>query len=346
MSRFTPRRVALAVVVSIVGAGLLVWQVRRAGLGEIQRGLQEVGWGFLVILGLSFARFTLRSFAWTTLMGANRFLPRAVGATLAGDAIGNLTPLSLLVSEPAKSIYLRDQVSGTRSFAALTAENFFYSVSVAVFIILGTLAMLQAFAVPPELRLAGVASLALMTVVLAGALWVAWREPALFSGILRRIPVASIANLLSRVRRFEANTYAFLRQSHHPLGVVLSCETSFHVLSFAEAVFTIWLMTGRWAPLAAFVLDTFNRIVNIVFRAVPLRMGVDEAGTAIVAPAVGFTPALGVTLALVRKGRMLVWAAIGVALAIRKGLTLRDVIDRGQPPAPAPTTNRTPSSLV
>ena len=44
------------------------------------------------------------------------------------------------------------------------------------------------------------------------------------------------------------------------LGVVFACETAFHVLSFLEAWLTLWLLTGVSAPLAAFVLDTFNRI--------------------------------------------------------------------------------------
>ena len=84
---------------------------------------------------------------------------------------------------------------------------------------------------------------------------------------------------------------------------------------------TVWLLTGRSEPLAAFVLDTFNRIVNVVFRMVPLgRIGVDEWATRIVAPAVGLLESTGVTLALVRKGRILCWTAIGLVLSIRKGL--------------------------
>src|SRR5439155_18841678 len=107
-------------------------------IDTIRDHLSRVGWGFLVILGLSFIRFALRSFAWTTIVGERVSLAGAIAATISGDAIGNLTPLSLIVSEPAKSMYLRDEVPVARSFAALTAENFFYSVSVALFIVLGT----------------------------------------------------------------------------------------------------------------------------------------------------------------------------------------------------------------
>ena len=329
--RFATGRVVVGALVSIFGLGLLVWQVKQAHPDQIAAALAQVGWGFLAILAVSFVRFGLRSLAWTTLMGGHLSLKGAIGATIAGDAIGNLTPLSLLVSEPAKALYLRDEAPAARSLAALAAENFFYSLSVAMFIILGTIAMLEAFAVPPELRLAGLVSLGLMAAVLAGAFWLAWREPALISATLARMPFPILRGLAARVRRFETATYAFARQSPGRLGGVLACETAFHVLSFAESYYTIWLITGRSAPLAAFVLDTFNRIVNVVFRAMPLRIGVDESSTAIVAPAVGFTSAVGVAIALVRKGRMLVWAAVGIALSVRKGIRVRDMIETGEP---------------
>ena len=323
------RRIAIGTTIAILGAALFVWQVRRVGLAEIRDGLAQVGWGFLVILALSFARFVLRALAWTTLIGDGVPLSSALAATIAGDAMGNVTPLSLLVSEPAKSAYLRRHVSIAKSFAALTAETFFYSVSVAMFIIVGTVAMLEAFAVRPELRFAGLLAIASMTAVLAAALWVVWREPALVSTIVIRLPGLPMRGFVERVREFEMKVYAFARQTHDRLAVVVACETAFHLVSFAESYYTLWLITGRSAPLAAFVLDTFNRIVNIVFRAVPMKAGVDEYSTAIVAPAVGFTQAIGVTLALVRKGRMLVWAGIGMLLAVRRGLTVQEVANTG-----------------
>jgi hypothetical protein len=326
LANVSARRIAQAAAVAIAGVLLLVWQIDRVGVANIRLGLAQVGWGFAAILAISLVRFVLRSAAWVALMDAWRSLGAAIGATLAGDAIGNLTPLSLIVSEPAKSIYLRDRVPGARSFAALTAENFFYSVSVAIFIMLGSAAMLDAFALPPQLRAAGIGSLVLMAAVLASALWIGWREPSLASAAIARIRLPAARALAGRVREFEASTYAFVRQRDRPLGTVIACETAFHLLSFGESYYTIWLITGRSAPLAALILDSVNRIVNVVFRAVPLRLGVDETGTAAVASAVGFSPALGVSLALVRKGRMLVWAAVGIALAARKGLSLRDVM--------------------
>jgi hypothetical protein len=45
---------------------------------------------------------------------------------------------------------------------------------------------------------------------------------------------------------------------------------------------------------------------------VPLRVGVAETGTGLVANAIGAGQAIGVTLALVGKVRVLAWALVGI----------------------------------
>jgi hypothetical protein len=248
-------------------------------------------------------------------------LSRVVAATITGDAIGNVTPLSLLVSEPAKALYLGRGVSASRALAALAAETFFYSTTIAVFIIAGCVAMLATFDVPDAVRWAGLVSLGAMVAALVAALWVVWREPALASAVLARVPVLHLAPLVEKVRGFEATTYGFVRKSPDRIRVVFATEIAFHVVSFAESFLTLWLLTGRALPLEAFILDAVNRIVNIVFRVVPFKMGVDELGAGFVSQAIGLGPALGVTMALVRKGRLLAWAAVGFGLLASRGAT-------------------------
>ena len=76
---------------------------------------------------------------------------------------------------------------------------------------------------------------------------------------------------------------------------------------------------GTVTLLEAFVLETAGRLIVVAFKFVPYRLGVDEAGTALVARALALDPAAGVTLALVRRVRILFWNAAGLMLlAIRR----------------------------
>ena len=70
----------------------------------------------------------------------------------------------------------------------------------------------------------------------------------------------------------------------------------------------------------AFLLESTGRLIVVAFKFVPYRLGVDEAGSALVASALGLEPTVGVTLALVRKLRILCWNAVGVALFARRSI--------------------------
>ncbi|HZI49196.1 MAG TPA: hypothetical protein VFD75_15485, partial [Pyrinomonadaceae bacterium] len=74
-----------------------------------------------------------------------------------------------------------------------------------------------------------------------------------------------------------------------------------------------------------FILESVNRIITVAFKFIPMKMGVDEAGTGRVSKVLQFTMATGVTLAIVRKARDLFWAAAGMILLLQRGLSLRSV---------------------
>lgn len=301
-------------VLLAVGVALLVWTFRRLELTteDIQTGFAKIGIWFGAILLLSLLRFLLRARAWTLLTG----LPLPTGTTLAaiisGDALGNVTPLGLIASEPAKALYLRHRAEPGHTLAALVAENFFYSVSVAIYVVVAAAAMFALFDLNPAVRLVGQLSLGLMAVVLAGAAWLAWQRPTIASRLLGRLPGRTSQVLATRLARFEQRTYGAATTSS--LAAVCGYETSFHLLSLAECWLTFWLLTGETSVAAALVFDGFNRVVNVVAKPIPMRVGVEEGGTALLAGAIGLLPHDGFMLGIVRKVRMIVWAAIGLAL--------------------------------
>lgn len=320
---------ALSLITTLVGLVLLVVLVRRVGAEAIVAGARQVGWGFLAILAISGARILVRGAAWRLCLepADARVVPlgQAFGAGLCAEAIGSLTPLGLLASEPAKAAWVRQTVPFGRAMAAVAIENVLYSISVAIVIAAGTIALLASFNLPSGLRYASEISLALIIIVLVGllaAVWLAGRRLALFGAIAERL--GGRGRFGAGVRTLESRMHEAVHATRGRLLPIALLESLFHVGGVAEAFITIWLLTGT-APtvLAAFVLETANRIVNVVFRFVPLRLGVDEAGSALITNVLGLGTAAGVTLAVVRKARVLCWSLAGIALMIRRGLTLR-----------------------
>lgn len=321
----------ISLVTTAIGLVLLVVLVRRVGAGAVLAGIRQVGWGFLAILVISGARILVRAAAWRLCLDEDDMhavtLPRAFAAGLCAEAIGSLTPLGLLASEPAKAAWVRDVVPFGRAMSAVAVENVLYSISVAIVIASGTVALLLSFNLPQGVRAAGELSLlfvALAFAVLVAAFWLTARRRAVLSSLVERVTAGRLA---AGVRRFESRAQEAVHLSRGRLAPIAGLEALFHVGGVAEAYMTIWLLTGH-APtiLAAFVLETANRIVNVVFRFVPLRVGVDEAGSALMTSVLGLGTAAGVTLAVVRKARVLCWSSAGIVLMIRKGLSIRGLV--------------------
>jgi hypothetical protein len=327
------RRLApLGIIFALLGLLLFAYFIKKAGLTEIVAGIRRLGAGFALILAISSVRHLVRSLAWTRCFEPPyrlRFRD-ALAARLMGDALGNIIPLaSVAVSEPSKAVFVKDRVPLIAGLSALAVENIFYSLSVALFILSGTTTLLLTFSLPKALRYATMGALATTLVILPLGYLVIRREWKFLSGALGRLSNRGIARkwmtkMTPRAETLEQRVYGFYKRNQSSFLIIFALELVFHLTGVAE-IYTTLTYISPIAPtfLTAFILESVNRIINVAFKFVPLRTGVDEAGTGMLSKVLGFTTTIGVTLAIVRKARDIFWAAVGVALMFYKGFSLR-----------------------
>ncbi|HEX8500726.1 MAG TPA: lysylphosphatidylglycerol synthase domain-containing protein [Pyrinomonadaceae bacterium] len=316
------------------GLALFAYFVWRAGPGEIWANISKIGWGFAAIILLAGLRFAVRVQAWRLCFEAPHRLgfAEAFKAYLIGDAAGNVVPLGIVVSEPTKAAMAsRGGVPFAATFSAIAVENIFYMLSVAFFIFCGAAALLAAFPLPKVLRYSSygiVAGAGLFVAFAAYALKREWRflSAALRWTAERGVGRRALSRRLERVAAFEERIYGFYARNRRRFPFLVLCEAAFHALGVAEGYLTIALVSdSRPTVLSAFLFESVNRVITVVFKFVPLRAGIDELGTGHLARVLAFGMAAGVTLAIVRKARMLFWMAAGVALLVARGLSLRGV---------------------
>ena len=324
------------ILFALLGLLLFAYFVRKAGVSLIWAGIQRLGFGFLLILAISAVRQIARSLAWTRCFEAPYSLRfrDAFAARLMGDALGNIVPLaSAAVSEPSKAAFVTNRVPLMASLAALALENIFYSLSVVLLIFSGTTALLLSFSLPKPLRYASLGALAVTVVIAPLGYFIIRRRWKFLSGPMSFLSGRGIAQAwlqekgIPRGRSLEDRIYGFYSRNSNRLVPIFLLEVCFHLAGIAEIYVTLSFISEFVAPtlLTAFILESVNRIINVVFKFMPFRLGVDEAGTGMLARALGFIPATGTTLAIVRKGRDLFWTLVGVALMVRRGLSLRNL---------------------
>jgi lysylphosphatidylglycerol synthase-like protein len=324
----------LGIVFALLGLLLFGYTVKKAGLTEIMGGLRRLGAGFLLILLWSAIRQCARSFAWIKCLEAPyklRFRD-AFTARIMGDALGNIVPLaSMAVSEPSKAAFVRDRLPLMIGLSALAIENIFYSLSVVLFIFSGTTALLLTFTLPKPLRYAALGTLVASVVIAPLAFLIIRQRWKFLSGSFTllgtRVKRSWVEKSIVRAQTMEERIYGFYDRNRAHFLSILALEFCFHLAGVAEVYTTLSFVSDTFAPtlFTAFILESVNRVINVAFKFVPLRTGVDEYGSGALAKVLGFTKATGVTLAIVRKARDIFWTGLGVALMVHRGLSLRGV---------------------
>ena len=329
-SRFAP----LGIIFSLLGLLLFAYFVRRAGVTEIVANIQRLGAGFLLILAISGTRCVVRALAWMRCVEPPYRLPfkSAVLARLMGDALGNIIPFaSVAVSEPSKAVFVRDRVPLLVGLSALAIENIFYALSVALFIFAGTATLLLSFSLPKALRYASLVTLVVTVMIIPAGYFLLRGKRRFLSGSISFFGRAGlapglVAKLTPRLQRLEERVYGFYERSHQAFLSIFACEMCFHFAGIAEIYATLAFISPVAPSLRqAFILESVNRVINVAFKFIPLRAGVDEGGTGQVSKVLGFARGVGVSLAIVRKGRDIFWSALGLLLIWRKGLSLRNL---------------------
>ncbi|HEY3102751.1 MAG TPA: lysylphosphatidylglycerol synthase transmembrane domain-containing protein [Pyrinomonadaceae bacterium] len=350
----TPSRKGLTpfgVISFVLGLALFGYFVKKAGISQILEGISRLGAGLLLVVAISALRQIARSIAWTLCMEPPyrlRFRD-AIRARIMGDAIGNILPFAgFLVSEPAKPALIRDRVPLMAGFSALAIENIFYALSVALFICSGMLALLLSFTLPKGLRLISMITLAVIAVVIALGAVLIGKRLRFISGGARFLHRRGLnEKWIEKGSSLEDRVYGFYQRNSARFLPILLLEGCFHLAGVTEIYVTLSFISPDQPPtfLTAFILESVNRVITVAFKFIPLRMGVDEAGTGRVSKILQFTMVTGVTLAIVRKARDVFWAATGMILLLQRGLSLRAVARDAEAALAEEAKLRVPSNL-
>ncbi|MEJ7713181.1 MAG: hypothetical protein WKF84_25890 [Pyrinomonadaceae bacterium] len=197
--------------------------------------------------------------------------------------------------------------------------------------------LLLSFAVPDALRVASIAILAGIVAIIALSFLVMRNQWKFVSPLLQVIHRRGLASsFLNEERRshmahVEESIYGFYQRNSSRFLPTLLFEGLFHLAGVAEVYVTLFFISDMPPTiLSAVVLESVNRVINVVFKFVPLRVGVDEAGTGLLTKVLQYGTATGVTLAIVRKARLIVWTGVGVGLLLHRGLSVRSVVKEAE----------------
>ena len=303
------RRLLAPVAAALVGIPLFIYAVNNVGWPNIVSGVTRVGWGFIPILLVSGLRFLLRAAAWRLCIPPHaRFsLAQAFAAFLAGDAVGNVTPLGLLASEPTKVFLIRHRLATREAVSSLAVDFVTYSTSAVTMIAVGLVVLLATF----PLTLGGREIVVAALVAIGVGLFVGLRVV----GGTWKPERGERPPWRARLAALRESVFTFSAGNPTRLWRVFALDLLFQAAAVMEVYLVLrWLLPEAPTVPQAIIFSALDRAIVIVFKFIPLRLGVDETASGLLSGFLGWPVATGVVLALIKKVRSIFWIGVGLIL--------------------------------
>jgi uncharacterized protein (TIRG00374 family) len=307
-------------VATIISLALFARLVQRTGLETVLCNIRQLGWSVVLVILLSGIRHMLRAQAWSWCVQTNGVRPPALqllGPRLMGEALNDLTPAGPLIGEPAKILAVSKWIPAEDAASSVVVENLIYVLGAMLFMLSGIVLALGKLAAFRGLLWIGGGLLICFLVPIALLFWAVDRRTLLLGSMLDYLERRGLRwSFLDRhspsLRLIESTVYDFFRDRRRTLVAVLTAEIATNFTGVAEAYLILTLTAAHSSVLAAYLVESASRAVQLAFSFVPLGLGVQEGATAATLQAFGYAASEGVSLAIIRKIRSLFWAALGL----------------------------------
>jgi hypothetical protein len=315
-----PPRKALEIALTAVGLLVLLYLVRRIGFAVLWADVSSFGPWFLLTLAIGFGGLLLQATAWWVIQ--KDFFERVplsalLRAKIISDGFNLILPSASLGGDAMRAFLLKGRVRLTDGIPAVLFDKTIEFAASVIFLAAVLLLGLLTIRLPTAL---GVASTISLVVTTAGiALLVAFQKNGMTTLLLRVSRL--VPALRSAVERRQGQLLAMdanlrqlysggLRRAIVPLAV--------HVLARTAAgleFFVVMAVLG--APVTwteALFMSAVVTVGNTVFFLLPGQWGVMESVHVMVAQSLGYPPAIGLSLGVIRRIRRLAFVALALVL--------------------------------
>lgn len=303
-------------------AGAILWVlVDRLGAEAIFSQLRTAGPGVIWILVLHALAISIAGIPWYVLLPRD-IRPRltsAIASRFVAQGANAMLPVFGLGGELVRLLWLRrgDRAGGV---AAIVVDRLMYAAASAVMLVAGLIGLSQLSALSPAYTRATLIGIGVLIAGVALGLLLASRYR--MAGRVHRM-VLRIRRKLAEDQKFGDEVDRHVEQMLHRRARAPWIAALLHVggraLVGAEIVVGFWLLGAPLAWSEALVFVALPIMVSITGALVPNQLGVWEGANALVAAALGMSPATAVAVVLLVRLRQLAGVAvIGLLLALRR----------------------------
>ena len=307
----------------VLGIALFAAAVARFDVDALARMSGSLTIALPVVILINGLSQVLRTLTWRFCFppGVMRPFRRLLRVRLAAEAFSYVT-VSGVAGEPLKVILLKDEAPAAAVTASVILERLSFSIVTLALVGVWAAVTLATMPLPPYWRdmffwfafVAGVFIFCIVAAVRGEGTYMSRFMEWLTHATRGLVGTHALGRFLVRAER---QILEFARTDHRRVVRVIALDVLNYGLMAAE-VWVVLRALGTTASFAtALTIETFTRVVSIVFAPIPGTLGALEASHLAVATALGLAPA-GAALAIARRARGLFWAGVGFAIYPRR----------------------------
>jgi hypothetical protein len=284
------------------GLLLLAWLVSRMPVGAIEQAFDQVGGAILFVFAAAPLWYAANAIGLGILLDGRVRFRHLFYIQVVGEAMNTIVPLAGLGGDVFRARYLGDQVGTAVATRAVVEDRLVNILSGPLFS--GAAIALTIWIVPLDPAL--VAGLTVASVLLLAA------GLAMIGFVLSPYPSRWSAALIRRLTGESGAPVQALARGR--LAGVLAAKMAGRLLNLIEIAIIVRLLGLEASAGLVVAIAGLLSASAVLFFFVPQGLGVNEAGIAGAFTMLGLAAPFGLAFGLIRRARVVTWAAIGVTL--------------------------------
>ena len=316
-----------------VGCIILAVLFKSFGIQSTIEHIKSLGWFFVLVCSVHIVSNGGMAYAWSLFLPCRklRYMPTIFCARVAGDATASINALGAFAGEPIKALYLRDIVPFQTGLASVILDRTIHSIAVTLIFMTGIIIGLFVLDLPLAFSISGMVVMLILIIFLFYI--VAKQKDGFITFILSKLPKFIVNKFMTQSRmdkvklldeelsglllpqnRFKFVASLFL---HYAVTLTISTLEIYIIVIMSEAV------GGQFSFFEAMFVYVFGFILTSAMFFMPANIGTSEGSYSLAFKMLGFDPALGLSLGIIRRLRTFVWSGIGIIFLFYAGLIKR-----------------------
>ncbi len=318
--------------VIFVGAGVLILALLFYSFG-VQKTIDDIlamGWRFWIIAGIFLFNNIFMTIAWKVLINhpvRPSYYLQLFLARVAGDSTSSVNAMASAAGEALKAIYIKDVIPIQTGLASVVLDRTIHIISNVLMMLTGIVISFFVLNIPIWFSIGTLAAFVLLFYMMMVIL--RKQRQGFVRYLLTRIPARWLDRLMNEKRWQKVDTLdgdiSFVFSTRETMKSFYLSLAVHYLSGFFFSSLEIYLIVIFSGNSITFVHSMFLYIFSMFLTSViffmPANLGTSEGSFSLALRFLGYDPAIGLTVGLIKRLRTLVWSLIGIVILFSAGMT-------------------------